>query len=166
MKLWLLCAAACLAVPSEVLSQDLAFSPDATLTCLEAGGGSECVGLSASTCIDTPDGYTTVGMGFCYDAERRLWDARLNEIYGRLLTLERKGEAELKDLGSSAPETVEPLRQMQRAWISFRDAACDYERVQWGGGTGGGPATVQCLMQETAAQTLRLARRLADLEGR
>ena len=45
---------------------------------------------------------------------------------------------------------------MQRAWIGWRDATCDYERAQWGGGTGGGPATVACLMRLTGEQALYL----------
>ena len=42
---------------------------------------------------------------------------------------------------------------MQRAWIRFRDAKCAYARSHWGGGTGAGPAGVECLMRETAEQT-------------
>ena len=61
----------------------LPFSPDATEACLAGGERSwpareACVGSSAEACIDTPDGSTTVGMGFCLGAERRYWDARLN----------------------------------------------------------------------------------------
>ena len=54
------------------------------------------------------------------------------------------------------PKQAEALRDMQRAWITFRDAACDYERSQWGGGTGGGPATLACLMRMTGEQALLL----------
>ena len=53
------------------------------------------------------------------------------------------------------------LRAMQRAWIGFRDATCDYERSLWGGGTGGGPATAACLMRMTGEQTLYLERMMA-----
>ena len=53
----------------------------------------------------------------------------------------------------SAEET---LRGMQRAWIAYRDAKCEFVRAQWSGGTGQGPAMLSCLMQETGRQALWL----------
>jgi uncharacterized protein YecT (DUF1311 family) len=101
-------------------------------------------------------------MSFCYDKELAFWDARLNAAYGALMEIEKAGDAELKELGSAAPSTSAALREMQRAWIGYRDAACAYELSQWGGGTGGGPATADCLMRLTAAQALTLEERLAQ----
>ena len=53
-------------------AQDIAFAPEATEGCVAAAGdvaGREaCVGRSADACMATPDGATTVGMGFCLDA--------------------------------------------------------------------------------------------------
>ena len=45
---------------------------------------------------------------------------------------------------------------MRRAWIAFRDAACNYEATRWGGGTGAGPAAADCVMKLTARQALHL----------
>ena len=143
-----------------------AFSPEATRACLDGDGGIACVGKSAGLCIDTPGGYTTVGMGYCLGQEWQWWDARLNAAYTELRTADLAEDAEMKDLGATVPEKGPALRDMQRAWISYRDALCDYERAQWGGGTGQGPATAQCLMHETARQTLVLERRLAEYRGR
>ncbi len=154
---------------SAAPAQPVAFSPEPTGTCLAqtgAGGGEACVGRAAEACIAAPDGGTTVGMAACYDRERQWWDTRLNDVYTRLVSRERANEAEARRTGIDAPPTLDPLRTMQRTWIEFRDAVCDYERATWGGGTGGGPATVACLMRETAAQALRLEARLSDLEGR
>ncbi|MDU8945856.1 lysozyme inhibitor LprI family protein [Rhodophyticola sp. MJ-SS7] len=159
-----LAAFAFMAIPAN--AQDLTFSQEPTLACLDAGGSEECIGRAADVCIDTPDGYTTVGMGFCFDAERQVWDARLNAAYQALLVREAAAEEEMRRIGATVPPTVAPLREMQRAWIPFRDAACHYERAQWGGGTGQGPATAACLMQETGRQALRLEARLAEFEER
>jgi uncharacterized protein YecT (DUF1311 family) len=146
-------------------AQDVAFAPVATETCLAAAGDEAakeaCVGKAAEACIDTPDGQTTVGMGFCYGAERDWWDARLNAAYGELMAMETAVEAELKELGSAAASPAAALREMQRAWIGYRDAACLYEVSQWGGGTGGGPAGAACMMQLTGEQALALEGRLA-----
>lgn len=146
-------------------AQDIAFAPAATESCLAAAadvvGREACIGRSADVCMDTPDGQTTVGMGFCLGAEREFWDARLNAAYGALMAMEKGVEAELSELGSAAPSPAAALRDMQRAWIGYRDAACLYEVSQWGGGTGGGPAGAQCAMELTGRQALALEDRLA-----
>ena len=55
-----------------------------------------------------------------------------------------------------SPGVADALREMQRAWIVFRDKACTYEASLWQGGTGRGPAAINCLMQQTARQALSL----------
>ncbi len=146
---------------------ELPFSPAETEACLSQATGPAreiCVGLSAAACIDTPDGYTTVGMSICLGHELEYWDGRLNAAYETLRESDGRTDAEMAELGSAAPPLVPALREMQRAWISFRDAACAYERAQWGGGTGGGPASVHCAMTITARQALALEDRLAGVE--
>ena len=73
------------------------------------------------------------------------------------------GDAELKAEGLDVPPVAEALRAMQRAWIAYRDASCDYERAQWAGGTGGGPATAACLMRHTGVKALELEGKIAML---
>lgn len=152
------------------VAQELPFSPEATEACLaKAILPSEeeaCIGISANLCIDTPDGYTTVGMGFCLGYERDYWDERLNAAYGHLMEIEKAVDDEMTKLGSSVPSSAEALRNMQRAWIAFRDAACAYERVQWGGGSGGGPAVANCHMVMTGQQALRLEYRVEEKRAR
>ena len=147
-------------------AQEIPFAPEVTEGCVaqaaDLPGREACVGKSADACIDTPDGYTTVGMGFCLDRELEFWDGRLNAAYGALMQLEVAAEEELKQLGSAAPSPAAALREMQRAWIAYRDAACDYEESQWGGGTGAGPAAIGCMMTLTGRQALALEERLAS----
>jgi len=144
-------------------AQELPFSPRATERCLaQAGPGPAreiCIGLSAAACIDT-----TVGMSTCLGQEASYWDERLNAAYTDLMRIERGADAEMADLGSAAPPAAPALRDMQRAWIAYRDAACAYERSQWGGGTGAGPAGVNCVLHLTARQALVLEDRLSERE--
>lgn len=131
-------------------AQDLAFSTVHTEACLQEALGPgerlDCIGASANQCMqETVGGETTAGMGGCLDRERDFWDARLNAAYQQLLAQQR---------GNST--VLDELRGMQRAWITYRDARCGYEYAQWGGGTGGGPAILACLMQATAEQTFIL----------
>lgn len=141
-----------------VAAQDLVYSEQPTGACLAAGAvpAAVCVGRSAEACINaTEDGKTTMGMIGCYDRERVYWDGRLNVAYGVAMT-----EARRMDVATEGARGVasreEALREMQRAWLPFRDRKCHYARTAWGGGSGGGPATVSCLMTETAKQALWL----------
>ncbi|MEM6577042.1 MAG: lysozyme inhibitor LprI family protein [Pseudomonadota bacterium] len=148
------------------LAQDIPWNPDATEACLTSSSDTSereaCIGRSADTCIDTPDGYTTVGMSFCLGKEAQYWDARLNLAYKDLLAFETSIDAELAELGSAAPSMSKALREMQRAWITYRDTTCAYEASQFGGGTGSGPAAAQCVMRLTGAQALELEAWLAQ----
>ena len=132
-------------------AQELVFSDSPTQSCLqEAVGVAEvhgCVGRSADACMrDTPGGETTVGMAACLDREFTFWDDRLNAVY-------RDVRAQARQAGGGQAEA---LLAMQRAWITYRDARCDFARSQWSGGTGAGPASVMCLMHATAEQVFVL----------
>ncbi len=156
-------AALVMALAGQAVAQDLRYSPQATANCLTKAGSSNperqraCVGASANTCMAaTTDGSTTYGMGYCLDQERAVWDARLNADYKAIRAKARASDDEMGRIGASAPPTATALRDMQRAWIVWRDATCDFERSQWGGGTGGGPATLACLLRLTGEQALYL----------
>ena len=115
-----------------------------------------CPGRAAQACIAQPGQDNTVGMVACLDAERRYWDTRLNAAYARRLAAARKQDAEMASIRATVAAVEPTLRTMQRTWIAYRDAACRHEQAQWMGGTGGGPATMACHLQETARQTLLL----------
>lgn len=148
---------------APVQAQDLVFSMQATDSCLMAGTDSDmsCIGASAQMCMQqTAGGNSTVGMGGCLDAERSQWDARLNDQYQQLMTKEKAEDAEMTEIGSSAPKQAPALRDMQRAWISYRDERCTFVAAQWGGGTGAGPAAIDCHMHVTGQQALFLQQML------
>lgn len=153
------------AAPAMAQEIDIRFTPEATEACLAGATGYarlDCAGGSASTCINaTSDAYTTVGMSMCLRRELDYWDARLNAAYTTVMQAAEGIDAEMKELGSAAPPQAPALLAMERAWIAYRDAACDYEVTTWGGGTGGGPASVECAMRLTAAQALALEDRSA-----
>ena len=156
-------------IASPVAAQDLPFDPapiEACLADVEGDAKRACIGLAADPCTQTPDGYTMVGMGFCFGKERDWWDARLNAAYTELRALHAKQDEENASYGLKLPKVADALRDMQRAWIDYRDSACDYERSQWGGGTGGGPATSRCQMQMTGEQALALEAKLEQETSR
>lgn len=116
----------------------------------------DCVGLAAKACMRKPGGETTLGMMECLKGELAYWDGKLNKAFANRLADAKASDAELAGMRFSGPKIEPSLRKMQEAWIAYRDAACLYERAQWMGGTGGGPATMDCHMQETARQALKL----------
>lgn len=122
----------------------------------------DCIGLTAERCMQSTLDQSTLGMSECLNAELEWWDARLNRAYQLLRDREAQEDADMAADGVNAPIQAEALRDMQRAWITYRDAACDFARSQWGGGTGGGPATLSCLLRQTALQAIHLQSYLED----
>jgi uncharacterized protein YecT (DUF1311 family) len=154
---------------TDATAQAMRFDPAPTEACLAAATSdpASCIGHAADACmLENDGGDTTVGMGFCLSQEWEWWDGRLNAAYGALVARHEATDAEMSEMKATVPSLAEALRAMQRAWIPFRDASCDYERAQWGGGTGGGPATAACLMRLTGDQALVLEGRLEVLENR
>ena len=116
-----------------------------------------CIGLGANHCMDVMEGgHSTVGTNGCLDAEWQYWDGRLNVHYGEAMARAKAFDVDMAAEENGLLSAEETLRDMQRAWIAFRDARCEFVRAQWSGGTGQGPAMLSCLMQETGRQALWL----------
>ena len=119
---------------------------------LAACGSEACVGRAAEACMAaTPGGESTVGMNGCLDAERAWWDDLLNREYARL-----REEAGRVPPGPDGYRLEDGLRDMQRAWIAFRDAACGFRAAIYAGGTIQSTVTYDCHLRETARQALSL----------
>ena len=148
---------------SPAASQDVLYSDAATQTCLGAARDAvvqeACIGASANACMQAnAAGSTTVGMGACIGNELAYWDGLLNAYYKVAVDQARKMDADTRRYIPEAAVAEQALRDMQRAWIPYRDATCAFERAQWGGGSGGGPAAASCLMEMTGKQALALGR--------
>jgi uncharacterized protein YecT (DUF1311 family) len=159
--------ASMLAIPASAQPSD--FDPEATESCLAAAPTdlASCIGHSADVCmLESAGGETTLGMGVCLSAELAWWSMRLEAAEAEVAGAAEAMDAEMRAIGSAAPSQSEAFAGMQAAWADWRDAACDWERSQWGGGSGGGPATAACLMRHTGEQALALEGWLAERAGR
>lgn len=147
-----------LIAPAPALAQDLRFDPSGSEQCLQstghAGNPSDCIGIAANICMEQPGGGSTYGMSFCLDSELQFWDGLLNAHYQQL-------RAAMQDADRGLPDHLavqaSSLRDMQRAWIAYRDARCTHEAALWQGGTGSGPAFLNCAMLLTGEQALYLS---------
>lgn len=147
-----------LLLPVPAMAQDLVFDAAAPQECLinsgYGGTQQDCIGFSAAMCMQQPGGDSTYGMGFCLDSELQVWDGMLNDNYQQLRAAMLASDADLPDL---LAVQADALRDMQRAWIAYRDARCGYEVTLWQGGTGSSPAFLNCMMLLTGEQALYLS---------
>ena len=155
--------------PAPALGHEgVRFDAEPLAACITAeGGGRACIGQAADACMDaTYGGYSNQGMIACLGAELDWWDADLNAAYHDLHARQSLRDAGWSDADTPwmppRPSGADTLRDMQRAWIAFRDASCAYEALDWWGGTGAQLIEVTCLLQMTAEQALRL-RHYADV---
>ena len=107
----------------------------------------DCLGQAANKCQDQLGGSTTIGIAQCVGAETDVWDAILNEEYGRTRHLFLKNGGE--DLTRS-------LRDAQPAWIAFRDADCALQYERWAAGSCRSIAHASCLLKMTASRAVVL----------
>lgn len=114
-----------------------------------------CVGLQADACIERNAGGPDMVISACRDAETVVWDGALNRTYARVLEHAKAHEA--GDMGYEPGQLTTALREMQLAWMGYRDATCGHtvERAK-PFGSGAGPAISNCALRETARQVFQL----------
>ncbi|MDO5613938.1 MAG: lysozyme inhibitor LprI family protein [Paracoccus sp. (in: a-proteobacteria)] len=131
------------------------YDPEILTACLgvrEGDSRAACIGIASARCMDS----STAGMTECLAQETAQWDDMLNAAYQSMLDTAQADDAEMDRLGVDAAPTEPLLRDMQRAWMAYRDAACAYEASKWQGGTNAGPATQSCAMSLTGRQAIDL----------
>ncbi|MEM9733656.1 MAG: lysozyme inhibitor LprI family protein [Pseudomonadota bacterium] len=110
--------------------------------------------------IDCNNAISTVEMKFCAGEELDRADAQLNATWTRAMGHARAADADW--LPEGAPSRVELLRDAQRKWIPYRDAACEAQATKYYGGTGQTLELVVCLTGMTKQRTRELQSFIAD----
>ncbi|MGR3541721.1 MAG: lysozyme inhibitor LprI family protein [Hasllibacter sp.] len=105
---------------------------------------------AAAQDLDCAAADTMVAITACADIAYRSADDELNAVWaeamGRARALDGAGRV-------SAEANAVLLRDAQRAWIAFRDAACSAEAGTYGGGTGASLAFLECARALTVRRT-------------
>jgi uncharacterized protein YecT (DUF1311 family) len=129
----------------------------AVQSCVKAKGGRQwrwetCIGVVSEPCAKDEGSMRDAEVSACYDRERAVWDAVLNDSFRRL-------RAKLDD------DQQGKLRDMQRSWITSRDKGCQflYDYFQ---GTMANPMIAACLSRETGRRALYLLGFADDAEGK
>ena len=105
--------------------------------------------------IDCTNPQVQVEMTFCAGKDLEAADAELNAAYREAM---KRAKAMDKD-GLYGPVPVaDMLRDAQRAWIPFRDRACEVQAALWSNGTGASMAYLVCQTGLTEERTEGLRR--------
>lgn len=83
---------------------------------------------------DCSDPVTQMEMTYCAELDWQAADKDLNAAYGRAMAAMKRMDADLADSPSLAG-AAQALRDAQRAWIPYRDAACAAYGFQARGGS-------------------------------
>jgi len=97
------------------------------------------------------DAQSQAEMNMCWGKEYKAADARLNETYRQFMT-------KLND------EEKAQLKKAQFAWITFRDANCDFVADQYKGGTMRPMIAAICLAETTNNRTTELKAQMKERE--
>jgi uncharacterized protein YecT (DUF1311 family) len=110
--------------------------------------GSLACGQDATTNPDdeTQCCCTTYDTSVCLSTILKKVDQQLNNNYQKALTVAKK----------YTPQDEQNLKTAQRAWTSYRDAACKAEYGLWGGGSGGPNAHAMCIIRLTKERNIDL----------
>ena len=97
------------------------------------------------------DAQSQAEMNMCWGKEYKAADARLNEAFRRFM-------AKLND------EEKAQLKKAQLAWITYRDANCDFVADQYKGGTMRPMIAAICLAETTNNRTTELEAQVKERE--
>lgn len=121
-------------------------------------------GIAAAQEFDCAEPVTQVEMTSCAGLDYEQADRELNRLWPEILAVAKSRDEYVGELATSmdVPTTVEALRAAQRAWITFRDAQCEYEAYEVFGGTAQPMVGSLCLARLTRERTELLSRALEE----
>jgi uncharacterized protein YecT (DUF1311 family) len=108
---------------------------------------------AAAQDVDCSNAVTQMDLNQCAYAEWAAADATLNAAYAGAMDLLKTWDADLPDDEKGGAEA---LREAQRAWITFRDKACEAEGFAMKGGSAEPLLVYGCMRQLTEDRTAQL----------
>ena len=102
---------------------------------------------------DCANAVTQMDMNQCAYDDWEAADAELNDAYGQAMVLLQGWDA---DLPKDEQGGAQALKEAQRAWITFRDKACEAEGYAMKGGSAEPLLVYGCMRQLTEDRTSQL----------
>lgn len=115
---------------------------------------------TAAQDIDCGTAVSTVALKFCAGEDLDRADAELNATWKKVMAHARAADADW--LPEGLPSRVDLLRDAQRKWIAYRDAACEADATKAYGGTAQTLILVICLTNKTQQRTIDLRSYMAE----
>jgi len=113
-----------------------------------------CLSLPATAQeVDCANAVTQMDMNQCAYDDWEAADAELNDAYGQAMVLLQGWDA---DLPKDEQGGAQALKEAQRAWITFRDKACEAEGYAMKGGSAEPLLVYGCMRQLTEDRTSQL----------
>lgn len=141
--LLLFCATALQAQDRQPTANEMKLVRDCAAKHVDDGEGeAQCAfRLVAEPCVEKNG--SNLGTANCYRIEAAIWDQLLNDNYKGLMDAIEDGKAQDK------------LKEMQRAWIAYRDTTCGFywHKIH---GSMAVPMGTACRLRETARRALLL----------
>ncbi|WP_179759055.1 lysozyme inhibitor LprI family protein [Hoeflea halophila] len=130
-------------------------------TALLAGAAGVARADDMPDCIDP---MSQVELTYCAAIDYETADAELNAIWPDIVAAAKSQDQYVAEQveGTDVPTTLQALRNAQRAWITFRDAQCEYEAYEVFGGTSQSMVGSLCLARLTRERIEVLSRTLQN----
>ncbi|MFD1910633.1 lysozyme inhibitor LprI family protein [Halodurantibacterium flavum] len=124
--------------------------------------GAQGTGAEDAACANAT---TQADLTACAGARRDRADALLNDAYAQAVAAMRDLDADPVQPGAQPLAAEETLRAAQRAWIAYRDAACEAEGLRHAGGSIRSMMILDCHTRLTEARTADLRFLLSPDQG-
>ena len=117
-----------------------------------ASAEARCVGLLSVSCMNRPEGETTIGQSACLLREASAWESVMHASLDDLAERVAARDAAQTPLGDAA----RLLSRAQTAWDAYAEAECGYAYGLWGEGSFRQVAGADCRLNVVARRAIQL----------
>ncbi|MBK1637060.1 lysozyme inhibitor LprI family protein [Rhodovulum adriaticum] len=163
--------AAALALATPVAAQEVQFSPDATLECMEKqrlpGADDTCIGESARVCFQRIKNASNSDIAACMGKESEYWKGRLDAAFDRMMELAEVADAEFAENAKSKDipfQLTTDLEEMREKWGNWREIRCAVEAMMRRGTPYTMTAAASCTMKRMGEEALFLESAITYME--
>ena len=117
-----------------------------------AAAEARCVGILSLSCMNRPEGETTIGQSACLLREAAAWETLMHVSLEALSARVAARDAAVAPKGDASVLLV----RAQEAWADYAEAECGYAYALWGEGSFRQVAGADCRMNVLARRAIQL----------